>query len=57
MADMTAQLEEHRDDMYRDYATMHDVDAKWQNEQADDMEPYSLIISGDALAIYKARHP
>lgn len=49
-------LADHRNDMYSDFAIMHDVDAKNQNQIADDMEPYPLIISGDALAIFKEKH-
>lgn len=50
-------LAAHRDDMYRDVATMHDVDARWQNEQAEWMEDHPLEISGDAIAEYKEKHP
>lgn len=50
-------LAEHRDDMYREVAIMHDVDVKRQNQVVDDMEPYPLVISGDALALHKEKHP
>lgn len=49
-------LAEHRDEMHRDFATFFDEDAGWLNEQADDMELYPLVISGDALALYQEMH-
>lgn len=56
MADITAKLAAHRDEMYRDVATMHDVDARWLSRETADLADYPLPISGDALAIYRSRH-
>ena len=56
MPDITAKLAAHRDEMYRDVATMFDVDAKRLSRESDDLAGYPLPISGDALAIYKATH-
>lgn len=55
MADMTAKLAAHRDEMYRDMATMYDVNAKWLNKESEDLAGYPLPISGDALTILKSK--
>lgn len=52
-------LAEHRDDTYRDFAVLHDLDARMLNRGAKRNrlhDPYPFEVSGDALAIYKATH-
>ncbi|WP_167199593.1 hypothetical protein [Brevibacterium pigmentatum] len=56
----TTELAEYRGDTYRDFAVMHDLDAKMLNRQAErdnGRDPYPFEVSGDALARYKATHP
>lgn len=55
----TANLAEHRSEEYRDFAVLHDLDAKMLNRQAErdkGRDPYPFEVSGDALARYKATH-
>ena len=55
----TTEIAEHRDDMRRDVAGMHDLSAYDLNRMAKQnrgKDPYPFEVSGDALAIYKASH-
>lgn len=55
----TTELAEHRSDEYRDFAVLHDLDAKMLNRAAKRNRlhgPYPFEVSGDALARYKATH-
>lgn len=59
MPDITAKLADHRDEVYRDFAVLHDLDAKMLNRverRNRGNDPYPFEVSGDALALYKARH-
>ena len=54
-----AELAEHRDNEYRDFAVLHDLDARMLNRGAKRNrlhDPYPFEVSGDALARYKATH-
>lgn len=56
----TTELAEYRGDTYRDFAVMHDLDAKMLNRSAKrnrQRDPYPFEVSGDALARYKETHP
>lgn len=49
-------LAEHRDDTYRDVATMHDLKAAALNRIIG-IDNMPIEISGDALSLYKEAHP
>lgn len=54
-----AQLAEHRSEEYRDFAVLHDLDARMLNRGAKrnrGNDPYPFEVSSDALARYKATH-
>lgn len=52
MADITAELEEHRADERVDVAILGDTDAKWLNRHPNKNFPFE--VSGDALALVRA---
>lgn len=52
MADMTAELEQHREDERVDVAILGDTDARWLNRHPNKDFPFE--VSGDALALVRA---
>ncbi|WCE39162.1 hypothetical protein PGC08_14305 [Brevibacterium sp. BDJS002] len=51
-----AELHEHRDDMYRDVATMHDLNVAALNRIIG-IDNMPVEVSGDALTILKEKRP
>lgn len=55
----TTKLAGHRDDTYRDFAVLHDLDANMLNrveKRNRGNDPYPFEVSGDTLARYQATH-
>lgn len=50
-----AELYEHRDDMYRDVATMHDLNARTLNRIIG-IDNMPIEISGDAIALHMEKN-